>query len=81
MRFCAIQFWPAVLSTKRRINSSSFISCQVIMLGTNVDRVARWNILIPKIPIFHLLEGIETENFGIFCCHFVYFMFILYILL
>jgi hypothetical protein len=37
------------------------------------SKVARWFIFKPKIPIGAILEGLELENFDIFCGHLEYF--------
>jgi hypothetical protein len=32
----------------------------------DTNRAARWQILIPKIPIWEILEGLGIENVGTF---------------
>jgi hypothetical protein len=44
-------------------------------------RVARWFVFKPKIPIWVNLEGLGTENAGIFSGHLEYFTANWYILL
>jgi hypothetical protein len=76
-------FEPATFSHLLRLrsiyHSGRFDLCTKTFYESS--RVARWFIFKPKIPIFGLiLEGLGTENVGIFYDHLKYFRAIWYTL-